>query len=309
MISTPCFVCGEDRPAFFLKKVDLQQREWNIVRCQACKFLYVNPRPSEEWLRRFYQDPAYFKGRDDGYQDYLGLKNSLEAQAVDRLAIIESLHPGRRLLDVGCAAGFFLKKAEERGWQIAGVEWAKEMVDHARELLQIEIPPTLEEADHPAEAFDVVTSWDCLEHVWDPRANLQEIRRLLRPGGLLALSTTNAENLRAARTPERWEEFKPPGHLNYFALDSLRALLIDTGFEPLRFRGIAPLFQRLPDPLIDPLLALQRLVGHRRNKLTPFWWINAGLHRTTHTLSRWYYTGLYSEYQWSEGLEAYARKL
>jgi 2-polyprenyl-3-methyl-5-hydroxy-6-metoxy-1,4-benzoquinol methylase len=104
--------------------------------------------------------------------------------------------PGGRLLDVGCAFGTFLRLAAERGWEPHGVEVSRYASALAREGTGFDVF-TGDLEDYPAApgGFDLVTFWDVIEHVCRPRANLATAFRLLRPGGLLLLTTDNFDGL------------------------------------------------------------------------------------------------------------------
>ncbi len=95
--------------------------------------------------------------------------------------------PSGRLLDVGCSSGHFLKVALDHGYDIHGVEPNPEMAKFATESLKLPKIQcgTLHAAHYPDASFDAVTLWDVLEHVEDPGGILEEVRRVLRPGGWL----------------------------------------------------------------------------------------------------------------------------
>src|SRR5262249_36404199 len=83
--------------------------------------------PSAAELARLYDDPAYFRDADSGYGDYLSAENSHRRMAARRLRWIGRYQAPGRLLDVGCAAGFFIDEARQRGWEVAGIEISSDM--------------------------------------------------------------------------------------------------------------------------------------------------------------------------------------
>ncbi len=101
-----------------------------------------------------------------------------------------------RLLDIGCALGLFQLAAEKQGWQTVGVELSAEQAAYGREKFGLDIRTGFfEEMDFPPASFDVITLWSVIEHVKDPRTFLQNVRRLLKPDGLLILQTPNQNSL------------------------------------------------------------------------------------------------------------------
>src|SRR5712664_2850056 len=116
---------------------------FHIVRCNRCCLVYVDGCGSMDGLAKFYGSP-YFLNRDDdvrGYWDYVGDRKLHVRNAFSLLRVIERVCDGaeRRLLDVGCAHGFFLDTARRRGWTVAGVDISPEAVDFARERLRLDV--------------------------------------------------------------------------------------------------------------------------------------------------------------------------
>ncbi|GBC76762.1 Demethylrebeccamycin-D-glucose O-methyltransferase [bacterium HR08] len=299
-----CAVCGDDRFAPFLEK-----NGYTIVRCSACSFLFVHPPPTPETLRALYTDPSYFRGAGAfGYADYAALRPVWEARARERLAMIERYVERGTLLDVGCATGIFLRVAQERGWVVSGIEIAPEAAREAERLTGRPIIASPAPLLREGRVFDVITVWEYLEHVPDPRAELRRLNRLLRPGGLLALSTPNAGHRVVSRAPARWTEFKPPEHVSFFTARTLTRLLAACGFHVLRVRPIVPDY-RAPDHIERGLAHLRERLGDRHDRRTPLWFLFSIARR----LVRWtliaHHKIFLSPLDYAEGLEAYARKV
>ena len=158
--------------------------------------------------------------------------------------------PPGKLLDVGCAAGFFLDRARLAGWEVTGIEVSRDTAEIARERYGLEVQTgRLESAVLEAGSFDCVTMWDVIEHVPDPAGSLARARDLLVAGGLLAIVTPNIEGLypRASLPLGRrvgwWPHAGLPGHLFQFGEGPLRRMLEAHGFavSAVRHRRI-PLF-------------------------------------------------------------------
>jgi SAM-dependent methyltransferase len=169
-----------------------------------------------------------------GYRDYVADEALHLRTARRRLDRLERLVEGRRLLDVGAAAGFFVAAARERGWDSSGVDVSPAIAAWARERLGVEvIEGTFSSYDGPDASLDAVTMWDYLEHSLDPGSDLGHAARLLRPGGVLALSTGDAATPVARLSGRRWHLLTPRHHLFFFTRATLVDHLARHGFEPV----------------------------------------------------------------------------
>ncbi len=232
-----------------------QKDGYNLVRCAACATVYVSPIPSDAFLAAHYQAGAYFEGdSSQGYRSYADMRKALRPHFRRRLQTLEAHFPTRgRLLDYGCAAGYFLEMAQHDGWQIAGVELSADMARQAQQTLGVPIAGEL--ALLPTDPFNVITLWEVIEHLPRPVEELRRLFERLRPGGALMLSTPNNNHWQAAREPEAWVGYRPPSHLLYFTPVTLAEALHRAGFKRISVQGVSPL-PRLPGWLrraSDPL--------------------------------------------------------
>jgi len=198
--------------------------------------------PGEEELSRIY-DEDYFhdqpgRASRHGYADYLRDGKLHRSNARRRLRLLSSHAPRRgRLLDVGCAGGFFVDEACRAGWEASGVDVSIAMVEWARSELGVPVEcVSFAEADVSVSGLDVVTMWDYIEHSIDPRGDLEKAHACLRPGGVLALSTGDIGTLSARVAGKRWHLLTPEHHNFFFDRRRLNRLLADTGFDVLDAR-------------------------------------------------------------------------
>ena len=211
---------------------------FDIVRCGQCGLVYVNPRLSGEEINRIYASESYYYGEGLGYRDYVGDYYSHMYLANRRLDLLEKSCEKGKLLDVGCAHGFFLSAARERGWEVYGVEISKLASDYAREKYGLNvINKSLEDTHFPNKFFDVVTMWDVLEHLGDPPAVMVEVKRILRKDGFVFLQVPNFSGFQSRLMRGRWKDIKPPYHLWYFTPKTLSQLVNSKGFSIVRIGG------------------------------------------------------------------------
>jgi len=148
------------------------------------------------------------------------------------LAHIESLTSGRRPLDVGCAAGFFL--ARKRGWDVFGVEASEYTAGYARTQLALPVHRGSIQDPIPLEpGFHAVTMWDVIEHLDPHSAVLARVRDLLAPGGLPIVSTGGFGSPVARLLGRRWRLPGDPTDQCFFTATTLRRLIDACGFQTL----------------------------------------------------------------------------
>lgn len=200
------------------------------MRCHWCGTIFVVPTPAEEEIVAFYR-------RQSGEQNSTMCWDSSRQHCVPlwnwTLSKIESIAGCGRLLDIGCGAGQFLAHARQHGWeQISGIELSRQAAALARQLTGAEIQTEpLQGLNLPTGSFAAITMWDVIEHLTDIRGVLAEVRRLLLPGGVLALSTPNPQGLTLRLRGSKALAVMPPEHLTYFSAKGMLALMTSAGFE------------------------------------------------------------------------------
>lgn len=223
-----CALCGSGG------LVDLFEREgFPIARCPACGLVQVDLKLGRAELEEIY-DKAYFTS--DVFHDYIGERDIRIADGAVSARRLARIVPGGRLLDVGCAAGFFLVPAAEY-YDVTGVEISSFASDYARRTFGLRVlTGDVRDVDLQGEQFDVVTMWNTIEHMSDPLESLLAVASLVKPGGLLALSTGDASGLLARHDLHDWNLMSPPHHLSFFSPKTIDLLLAKAGF---RLRRIA----------------------------------------------------------------------
>ena len=218
----------------------LELPPYTLVKCVRCGLVYVIPRLTRAEMETIY-DEAYFTGQGPyGYkpdENYLNDESRLEV-FVERISTIERYcSPPGFMVDAGCASGFSLRAASSRGWECLGVDVSGFAVSLARQRYGLNVRRgTLRELALADASVDVLTMWDLIEHVASPREECLEASRIIKPGGVFALSTPDADAPNPS--PESCDPAKaafwqanPPEHLQYFSPSTISRLLAETGFH------------------------------------------------------------------------------
>jgi 2-polyprenyl-3-methyl-5-hydroxy-6-metoxy-1,4-benzoquinol methylase len=224
--TTKCILCGNSERTRVLFELYSP-----ILKCMVCSLVFAKP------IATVPGDPSYTESyyKSGAYADYLGDRNAIHKNASRTLAQLERLVQGRTLLDVGCAAGFFLEAARARGWNVRGLEISEYASDYARHQLHLPIDTgSIESPPAGLPKFDVITLWDTIEHLGRPDRALSNIYDLLSPQGVLVLSTGDYGSLLRRITGKKWRLFSDSTHKFFFDKDTLKKLMSQKGFRFLQ---------------------------------------------------------------------------
>ena len=202
-----------------------------VVRCTGCGLLYSNPRWRAEHLFGRYT-PEFWQQYADGVRSTATDRAANQARWDPYLDTLESARANGRLLDVGCATGEFLSAARVRGWEVYGVEPSPIASKMAEQATGGRIyTGTLDTVPFADGWFDAVTLWDVIEHVQSPSAYIAQAARLVRQGGMVALTTPNIRSIAYRLLGARWHAVGPNDHTNYFSPRTMQRLLALNGFN------------------------------------------------------------------------------
>ena len=229
-----CKICGHD--CFFLLKKD----RWLLFQCSHCNVVFVDPPPHIDYLKEeVYSEKAKYQIKK--------ISSQLKAKPTERferfLKFIEKDGAGRKILDVGCSSGEFMYFANQRGYQMWGVELNKKTASIAQADGLNVFLGTLSEAKYENNFFDYILLGDVIEHVPDPRELIAECVRILSNNGKIIIATPNIGCFwsratlilyRLFKIP--WSSIDPPGHLFYFSEANLNLLMKQFSFLPVKVR-------------------------------------------------------------------------
>jgi 2-polyprenyl-3-methyl-5-hydroxy-6-metoxy-1,4-benzoquinol methylase len=198
---------------------------YRILRCRCCGLAML---------------PAHLRSAEDIYVE--GEDPSYMQQAAERIAnghrLLDLIPRGGRLLDVGCACGFLLVAARERGFQVQGIEPSDWAAAYARREFALDVwHGNLQTVPLEPDSFDAVVLADTIEHLPNPRAALAKLYRLLKPGGRLLLLTPDVGSVVARVAGVHWWGLLDD-HYHYFSRRTLRRLLAEEGFTVERIMAI-----------------------------------------------------------------------
>ena len=245
-----CNLCGSHRVALCKEKMRFLGLPdgLGIVECTDCGLTFMSPRPTQQEYVRFYETAEIYSV--DSYSKRAESRTEFYSR---RLRSIERERRGKgKLLEIGCATGHFLKMARNAGWMVSGTEVSQLFQEHAEGRLGLDVRcgPDLAACHFSMGEFDVVYSAHVFEHLLDPMATLVEVRRVLKPSGLLVLEVpyqfrSLRDRLRgcvmALTGPAGQGRFYSPvfsavHHVYFFSPRTLSAMVRKAGFSVRRLQ-------------------------------------------------------------------------
>ncbi|MGE5057534.1 MAG: class I SAM-dependent methyltransferase [Acidobacteriota bacterium] len=151
---------------------------------------------------------------------------------VDRNKALTVHKQSGRLLDLGCSSGSFLESLKGKGWNLHGIEMSTESarIAEVRSGAQVFVGDILD-APFRRESFDVITSFDVLEHLYEPRRVMAKVAEWLKPGGILYVLVPNVDGAEARVFGTYWHGLELPRHLFHYSPASLRFLAESVGLR------------------------------------------------------------------------------
>ena len=228
--------------------------KYKVINCKYCKFIHINPIPTNEELENLYQNEYYQKTKPDyiiGNEKDIAYQNYTFDEKLD---FLESKISGKqkKILDIGSGPGFFLRRAKKRGWNVLGIEPSPIACKYSKK----EKIPTIQKFFHDVNLkeigkFDAIHIFDVLEHVNDPMNVLKKSYSLLKKGGIIIIEVPNDFNplqkiiQKSFKKKEYWvtlsSKLKKFDHINYFDFQSISKLVEKTGFKIVLKESTYPL--------------------------------------------------------------------
>jgi 2-polyprenyl-3-methyl-5-hydroxy-6-metoxy-1,4-benzoquinol methylase len=223
-----CPLCGAEGSTDFLLAPDrfhLRTEMYRLVRCSKCTCVWQPVPPAPEGMGAHYTED-YHNAIMRAGESNSGARWKLQHDLIARFK------QGGRILDIGCSSGAFLSTMDKAKWELYGTELSRETAELARKSTGATIfTGEASEAPYPPNSFDVITSFDLLEHVYDPRVFLSRVLEWLKPGGVYCLNLPNIDSWESRLFGSYWYGLEMPRHITHFSPTSLAHVMKSLGFE------------------------------------------------------------------------------
>lgn len=242
-----CFLCGHSMYEELCGLSDNRfgsPGEYCIAKCLNCGLLQTIPVPDAEQLKQLYETyynfggekgTSYTKSREVFFSSFL----YRFWMALDGDISFYSRKGGGRLLDIGCNEGRGLAIYQRNGFDTEGLELNEKAAQNARKAGFSVHTQTLEEFQ-PEEPFDIVVLSNVLEHAPDPKEMLENVSRVLKPGGQIWISCPNSQSWLRKLFGRSWINWHVPFHLFHFSGKTLSQLLQRSGFKIRELKCATP---------------------------------------------------------------------
>ena len=214
-----------------------------LVKCSNCQFVFCKRKPESEELLNHYQ--------------HYPRANTISPITIKRydqlLDTFEKFRKNNKIIDVGCGDGYFLEVARMRNWDVYGTEFTHEAV-RICELKGIQMClGSLHPENYEKDFFDIITSFEVIEHINEPRREVEAFDRILRRGGIVYVTTPNFNSISRNLMGSHWNIIEYPEHLSYYTPRTLKKLFLDNHFKLVSLTASGISFNRLKQKM--PLTA------------------------------------------------------
>ncbi|HPM29490.1 MAG TPA: class I SAM-dependent methyltransferase [Chryseolinea sp.] len=194
-----------------------------LVKCSSCSFVFCQRKPTTDELKAHYA--LYPRA------------NTISEITLKRYdELLNAFEPYRKtnnIIDVGCGDGFFLEAAKKREWNVFGTEFTPEAIEVCeRKGIQMTMSPLNPNYYNP-DFFDVITSFEVIEHINTPNQELNSFSSILRNGGLVYVTTPNFNSISRNILKSKWNMIQYPEHLSYYTVPTLSSLFRKNNFKKI----------------------------------------------------------------------------
>lgn len=227
-----CYLCSSPLTPF------LKKQEYMIFRCPSCGLAMTEFKENYEDFLHIQYDKGYFSGNParSAYHNYREDRILISKNMEKFLSKILRYKSSGRLLDVGCAMGYFVEMALHKGFDAFGFDPSDYAITEAKKKMNGRVTlGSIQTVMYAYSSFDVISMFDVFEHLADPKSDLKKLRSLLTKNGIVVIATGDANSLMARILLRRWTFYNPPQHLFFYTRPTLSRLLQEEGFEPLHW--------------------------------------------------------------------------
>jgi 2-polyprenyl-3-methyl-5-hydroxy-6-metoxy-1,4-benzoquinol methylase len=222
----------EDTIYLTVKDHSVSGETFQLLWDENLDLLKTHPQPALENLGRYYESDDYISHTDGKRSFFEKIYHAVKQKALrDKISLVQRFKPTKgELLDIGAGTGDFLVVAKNHNWNITGIEPSEK----AKSIAINKGVPFIERLeDVPSHSKDVITMWHVLEHVPDVQKQIAEIKRILKPDGVIFIAVPNFNSHDAKYYGNYWAAYDVPRHLWHFSKTAIKKLFAEQDMELL----------------------------------------------------------------------------
>ncbi len=225
-------------PYLTVKDHSVSGETFELIKNTEYGFLKTIPEPSSDKLPDYYKSEDYISHTDTQRNLFEKIYHIIRRISLKKkLKLINSFSSEeKKLLDVGCGTGDFLKIAKENNWTVSGIE----PNEQARKIANIKTEHSVFEIEQllkfEPSSFDTITLWHVLEHLPNLEDHISVFKKLLKPQGTLIIAVPNYKSYDAKYYKEFWAAFDVPRHLWHFNKTSISKLVLKFSMEVIKIK-------------------------------------------------------------------------
>lgn len=228
-----CPLCERNRTEKLLEGEDMRLNttpdKFRVVFCKDCRFIYINPRPKEEELSKFYPPDYHNPTLLILEMFYLPVIKMVFKRIIRE---IKKIKKSGRILDIGCGKGVFLRELLKYGYDIYGVDPYENILECVLPEVRSRVKnSSILNTKFPENFFDVIVMKQVLEHIYDINAVIREIRRILKKDGIAYVEVPNFNCKEAKLFEKFWYNLEIPRHLYQFTKETLKKFFLKYDFK------------------------------------------------------------------------------
>ena len=215
-----------------VKDFSVSKETFELFYSEELDMLITHPQPSLEKLPSYYESVDYISHTDGNTSLFEKMYQFIKGIALkNKLKLINSQSQKGRILDIGAGVGDFLSVAKKDGWETIGVEPSEKAKTIAK-TKGVKFVENLSELE--SNSFDVITMWHVLEHVPDLEKQIQELKRLVKPTGIIIVAVPNFKSFDAKHYDKYWAAYDVPIHLWHFSKTAIQKLFARQNLELIK---------------------------------------------------------------------------
>lgn len=232
-----CPICNSTQysPFILCKDNTVSRETFTIVQCNSCGFKFTNPRPQAIELGKYYKSDEYVSHSNTKKGFINSTYQSVRKYTLlKKLQLISKYFKTGKILDIGCGTGEFLNTCKNAKWQTLGIEPDDDARKMGVENYGLDIRKEEDLSSLLDSSFDIISMWHVLEHVPNLNERVSELKRLIKPNGIIIIAVPNADSHDAKLYKENWAAYDVPRHLYHFSPKDIETLFRNHGLKLFR---------------------------------------------------------------------------